>query len=292
MKNMRKLFALAAALVLVASTTFAADYGVYKFSSPASGALSAVSTDVGLYVRYVGTTAGKPTVEVDAATGDITFKIAGSVDTTVGCPTVGTGIIDVSDAACDTFSEVINKVIGQSSNWQLVPGAVLGSDSTNNTLGTQAATDTNIRTSGVALLKDTAVTFQVGVQLIPPGYTQSTFGSFWFQGQSNRVNSDPFANVLTALGSFRAVSTYGSGTSTLKVYAVKSTFSGVPGSMSYTEVVRTLWSETGGNTTVENQTDFVNFPLLALGERIIFRVENSAALTAPDIVAGGAIYHP
>jgi hypothetical protein len=288
MKNMRRFLTLAAAFLLAATNVRAADYGVYKFSSPVSGAISAVSTDVGLYVKYIGSTAGKPTVEVDAATGDITFKIAGSADTTVGCPTIGTGIVDVSDAACDTFSEVINKVIGQSSNWLLAPGAVLGSDTTINTLGTQAATDTNIRTSGVALLLDTAVSFDVAAQLIPPGYTQATFGSFWFQG--NRVNPDAFGGVLFALHQFRAASTYGSGTSTLAVYAVKSTFAGAPGSGSYKEVVRTVWTETGGATTVENQTDFGNSPLLALGERFIFRIENSAALTAPALVVSGAAY--
>ena len=72
-----------------------------------------------------------------------TDKIAGSVDTTVGCPTIGTGIIDVSNAACDTFGEIINKVMGQSSNWILAPGALLASESSNASLASLSATDTN-----------------------------------------------------------------------------------------------------------------------------------------------------
>lgn len=285
---MRRILTFAAALGLVASAALAADYGPYQFRTPASGALSAVSTDVGLYVKYIGTATTKPTVEVAAATGDITFKVAGVEDATVGCPTAGTGIVDVSDAACDTFYEVINKVMGQSSNWILAPGAVLGSDTSINTLGTQAATDASLRTSGVALLLDTAVEFNAAVQLIPPGYTAATFGSFWFAG--DHVNADPFGGTLSALTAFRTLSTYGGGTSAISIYAVKSTFSGPVGSVRYSEVARKIWGQASGASTVETVANGLN-PLLALGERIIVRIENSAALTVPAVVATGAIYH-
>src|SRR5512147_2393037 len=80
-----------------------------------SDAISAVSTDIGLYVKYVGASqTGTATVAVDAATGDIAFVVNGAADTTIGCPTA-TGTIDVSNAACDTMGEVLD-VINKTAN--------------------------------------------------------------------------------------------------------------------------------------------------------------------------------
>lgn len=293
---MRRFLTLAAALLALAAFTAPASaqisLGGLNIVGPATGASTALDDVPALYVKYVGSTAGKPTVEVDA-TGDITFKIAGSVDTTVGCPTIGTGIIDVSDAACDTFGEVINKVIGQSSNWILVPGALLASESTNGTLLLTSATDTGIRTDGVPLYFDnsnTAVNADlVSVVVGPPGGADA---SFWTQG--NKVNANPFADTYTFLSAFSEKKTSGGTIGQTIVYAVKSVFSGLLGSTArYTETVRTAWTETGGATATENQTDFTNFPLVAApGEHFILRVSSSTSITVQNVVAAGAFAKP
>lgn len=281
---MRRILTLAAALAVAVFTALPVQAQVpfsgYKVIAGAGAGVSVVSTDVALYVKYVGTTSGKPTVEV-AAGGDITLKIAGSVDATAGCPAAGTGIIDVSDAACDTVVEVINSINTTGSNWRVAPGAKLGSDSSNDTFATLAATDTNIRTTGAAIYNDSGVTFDVAVVVGPPNFS----GAFFFQGSG--LNANPFASTLSVLSAFRAVSTYGSGTSTINVYAVAGVFDS---SRRYTETVRTIWTEAGGATTAENQTDFTTFPLMGgEGEKIIVRLDNSAAMTSPALVAAGAM---
>lgn len=293
---MRRFLTLAAALLALAAFTAPASaqisLGGLNIVGPATGASTASDDVPALYVKYVGSTAGKPTVEVDA-TGDITFKIAGSVDATVGCPTVGTGIIDVSDAACDTFGEVINKVIGQSSNWILVPGALLASESTNGTLLLTSATDAGIRTDGVPLYFDnnnvTVAADLVSVVVGPPGGADA---SFWTSG--NKVNSNPFADTYTFLSAFSEKKTSGGTIGQTIVYAVKSVFSGLLGSTArYTETVRTAWTETGGATGTENQTDFTHFPLIAApGEHFILRVSSSTSITAQNVVAAGAFAKP
>ena len=296
---MRKFLTLAAiALALaVASTPASAQtyFGGLRFVGPASGAQTALDGTVGLYVKYVGSTAGKPTVEVDSSTTrDITFKIAGSVDTTVGCPTIGTGIVDVSNAACDTFGEVINKVMGQSSNWVLVPGGLLASESINATLAGLSATDTNIRTTGVPLYFDnnnTAVNADLASVVIGP--PTGAHAGFWTTGAS-KTPINPFADTYTFLSGFSEKKTSGGTIGNTIVYAVKSVFSGILGSTAtYTESVRTVWTETGGATATQLKEDFQNFPLIAApGEHLILRISSSTSITVVALVGTGAFAKP
>lgn len=294
---MRKFLTLAAiALALaVASTPASAQtfFGGLRLVGPASGSQTALDTTVALYVKYVGSTAGKPTVEVDA-TGDITFKIAGSVDTTVGCPTAGTGIIDVSNAACDTFGEVINKVIGQSSNWVLVPGGLLASESTDGTLLLTAATDAGIRTTGVALYFDnnnTAVNADLASVVIGP--PTGAHAGFWTTG-ANKTPINPFADTYTFLSGFSEKKTSGGTIGNTIVYAVKSVFAGILGSTAtYTESVRTVWTETGGATATQLKEDFSTFPLIAgPGEHLVLRISSSTSITVVAVVGTGAFAKP
>lgn len=295
---MRRFLTLAAAAIiaLAVATPSPAQValGGLKIVGPASGAQTALDGTVALYVKYVGSTAGKPTVEVDsAATRDITFKIAGSVDTTVGCPTIGTGIIDTSDAACDTFGEVINKVIGQSSNWVLVPGGLLASESSNATLKALSATDTNIRTDGVPLYFDNAnVITAADLASVVIGPPSGANASFWTQG--NKVNPNPFADTYTFLSGFTEKKTSGGTIGNTIVYAVKSVFSGLLGSTArYTETVRTVWTETGGATATQLKEDFTDFPLIAgPGEHLILRVSSSTSITVVAIAGSGAFAKP
>lgn len=284
--------ALAATAVPAPAQTF---FGGLRLVGPATGSVTADDTTVALYVKYVGSTAGKPTVEVDSATGDITFKIAGVADATVGCPTVGTGIIDTSNAACDTFGEIINKVIGQSANWVLVPGALLASESSNNTLKTLAATDTNIRTTGVPLYFDNQnVDVNADLVSVVVGPPQGADAKFWSNGQGTGVNANPFADTYTFLSNFSEKKTSGGTIGNTIVYAVKSVFSGVLGSTaSYAETVRTAWTQTGGATTVQALGTFTDFPLIAApGEHFILRISSSTSISAEQVVAAGAFAKP
>lgn len=290
---MRRFLTLAAALGVIAALSapaIAQPYlGGLKLVGPATGAASVDDTTVALYVKYVGSTAGKPTVEVDAATTrDITFKIAGAVDTTVGCPTIGTGIVDVSNAACNTFGEIINKVMGQSSNWILVPGALLATESADQTLKALTATDTNIRTTGAPLYFDNQnVNVSADLVSVVVGPPSGANAAFYTSG--NKPNANPFGS-FTFLSFFSEKKTSTGTIGATIVYAVKSVFAGLLGSTAtYTETSRVAWQETGGATATENQTDFTNFPLIAEpGEHFVFRVSSSTSITAQAVVATGA----
>lgn len=282
---MRKLIALVAAALLAVTPAFAElPFTGYTSVGPATGASTALDDTIALYVKYVGSTAGKPTVEVNAA-GDILFTIAGSADTTVGCPTA-TGTIDVSNAACNTFLEVINSINASGSNWRAAPGAMLGSESTDNTLKVLSATDTDVRIGKPLYFDNSNVDVNadlVSVVLGPPSLQVN--GAFWFQG--NNLNSNPFGDLVSFFSAFSEKKTSGGTIGQTIIYGIKSVFAD-NASRTYSETVRTAWTETGGATATENQTDFSNFPLVsAPGERFVLRVSSSTSITVTNVVGAG-----
>ena len=134
-------------------------------------AYSAVSTDWGLIVKYVGTEASG-LVLVDAS-GDITFThgVLGSeaVDSTINSglwsgTTTSPGIIDVSDSSSMTFGEVVD-LINKSPNWVAVLGGVTRTDLANDTLlvmsGSPTAQQAKID-GGIKLYKDSPVGLDFG----------------------------------------------------------------------------------------------------------------------------------
>lgn len=116
---------------------------------------------VGLTLRYIGTEASA-TIEVNSS-GDLLFKhgaAGGEVaDTTVGIPTLN-GTIDVSDAAANTFGEVVDN-INNSPNWRAELVDTLRSDSSNDTLVTLAAHTFSPKNEIVSLFMDTSVSLNL-----------------------------------------------------------------------------------------------------------------------------------
>lgn len=261
-----------------------------------SDAISAVSTDIGIYIKYVGATqTGTATVAVDAATGDLAFVVNGGADTTIGCPTA-TGTIDTSDAACDTMGEVLD-VINKTTNWRAVLGGMIRSDSSNNTLITRSAAVAS-GPEGLALLKDTAVALNITLDLTP-NFTPSTQGrsmGFFFgespAGSSAKLIPNAFDGLRTLVTNIRENITSGGTIGQFVVYGVKQTHTAL-GSTSYVnkETVRTIWSETGAATTVQLiPGPFNAFPLYgAYGERVLVRISAGTNLTVPLVNAAGVL---
>jgi hypothetical protein len=283
--QMRRILTFAAALGLIAALTTSPAaaqtfFGGLRLVGPISGASSAADTDIGLYVKYVGTAAGKPTIEVTAA-GDLVFVIAGAADTTVGCPT-DTGTIDVSDAACNTWGEVINQVNASGSNWRVAPGAILYAGDADGSLLVLAATDVDVRV-GKPLYIDSSVDDDIQISVGPPGLAIN--GSFWFQG--NGLNANPFASFVSLLSAFKEQLTNAGTLSAVTIYGVTPKFgpSGAAG-VSYSETSRVVWTEAAAATTAENITDFNQFPLVSQpGERFIMVITASGADTSVQAVA-------
>lgn len=286
--TLRSVVAVAVAALFAVTPVFAElPFTGYRAIGPIAGTSSTASTDnvVG-YVKYVGSTAGKPTVEV-SSTGVITLKIAGSVDTTVGCPTHVTGIIDVTDSSCDTFTEVAN-AINQSANWRFALVDALGSDSSNDSLATLAATDTNIRTTGVPLYYDTNYAGSsptVTVMVRPP----TGNGGYFFEG--NELNRNPFASFISFLSGVSEKKTSTGTIAATVIYGVTRSYEGVSRTLSST--VRTVWSQTGGATATQATLDFSNFPLVSNpGEVFIVRIGSSTTISAQNLNAVGVIAQP
>src|SRR2546428_831133 len=144
--NMRRLLKFVTALALITLLTSPAvalppAQGVITQDSVAgfSGAVNGTGSATCLLVKYVGTSAGKPTVEA-AAGGDLTFKIGGVADATTGRDSAGvspnSGIWDLSTphASVDTMGELVSLINTVGTNWRAVLVSCLASDLTDNTI--------------------------------------------------------------------------------------------------------------------------------------------------------------
>lgn len=287
----RFLIALTAALALVTSPAVAQSVFVIPDGQGVSDAISAVSTDIGIYVKFIGNCqpVTTSTVAVDAGTGDLAFVACGAADATINPVAAGplgicgntAGTIDVSDADCNTFGEVIDLING-SANWLAYPGAVLRSDSSDNRLNTLAATAAQ-GPAGLGLLKDTSVA--LNVTLTPRPFV----GSIIWGTQGNVLNPNPFRNIQTYIYRMRENITSAGVIGDFILYGVKQDFlpkqvaadNTIP-AVSYQETVRTVWAQAGAATTVELALDFANNPLVVnAGERPLVRQSATVGLTVP-----------
>lgn len=276
-----------------ASAQLVSPFGPPPGSKGVTSFISAVSTDVGLYVKYVGAAqTGTATVAVDAGTGDIAFVVNGGADTSIGCPTAN-GTIDVSDGSCNTFAEVV-AVINKTANWRAVYGGVIGTDSSTDTLITRSATAAS-GPDGVALLKDTAVALNVTADLTPNFYSGGRSMKFFLAPGGASLNAKLEANPYAGYRTWVPYATETiTSSGTVGAFAILgvTTVHANQGSTAYTltETVRTIVSQTGAATTVNKTYDFTNFPLIAnVGERILIRQSSGTDLTVPAVGGFGVL---
>lgn len=293
----RKMQVLAASLLALATAAaYAQDLGALLAGllahKDASGGYGAVSTDVGLIVKYVGTSQSG-LVAVDAATGDLTFTsgVLGAevADTSFECPIAGGlgGVIDVSDPACDSFGEVINTINGNctgcnSSNWRAVVVDALFADTSVNTLITLSATAAG-RPAGLALLKDTTValnfTKQFGLRNDARDYISQ---------QTDALLPNPFFNTTVSLYNYATTVTT-TGASTVSVVCATSSYRA---GASSAETSRTAWSQAGGATTVEKTGSFAYGLACLPDERMLLRNTCTTTLTAATLYGAAKVAQP
>lgn len=293
MRNfLRSAVALAVAAFLAVGPVFAElPFTGYKARGPIAGTSTTADDNVALYVQYVGTATTKPTIQVDAATGDIQFEVAGSVDTSVACPEADDdGVIDVSDTACNTMIEVVNAINQGGSNWRAVLVSALGTDASTDAFASLSETDVNVRI-GAPIYYDTnfdgsAPTVTV---LVKPVEGPPSDGSFFFNGPGGGLNLNPFRGGVSFLSAVSEKKTSGGTIAATVVYAVFREYRGSP-STGYDlyEVIRTVWSQTGGATATQATLDFSNFPLVsAPGEAFIARIGSSTTISVQNLNAVG-----
>lgn len=295
----RKFAAIVAVLtVMLATVPVFAQTPVVFFQNVDAVSGAAVSTGDAacIRVKYRGTTTGKPTVEA-AASGDLTFKIAGSADTTTGC-SAGTcpasGIFDLStpNANIDTMGELVNLINTTGSNWVAVLDSCLASDLTDNAIITLSAVEAG-NPGGASFFRDVTTvsatsTFSGQVSLLPAGTDIRFFlsgGPIGNTTGSTKVNPNPFANQQIFVQNIREKIT---STGTIALFEVLGVTRSYDSSGKVSETVRSLWSETGAATTVEKAKDFNSGPIVgAKGEMIIVRQRTATDLTAVNVNGNG-----
>lgn len=280
-----------------AQTVFLEKAGIFH-------AIGAVSTDVGILIKYVGSSPAGGTVAV-AAGGDITLATgavgASSADLTTECPVSGAlgGVIDVSDAACNTLGEVVD-AINASANWRAVIVDGLATDSSDNTLITLS--EANAATpKGIGLLKDTTVALNVSLALIP--YEMRTdIRQYLDNAQPPSFIPNPYAASQFAL--YRANGTFtGTGADNFDYYSLKERYAKCGPAAASTaasiicsqdsEVVTAQYTEPGGGTTVNKSYDFTHqgFPARP-GEKALVRLRAATTFTAATFSVGGYGFQP
>lgn len=301
MRNLLKIVAALVAALTIAGAAPAVAQPVFAYTGvqAVSDSASSNTTDqTCLLIKYRGTTAGKPTVEV-AAGGDMTLKIAGSADATTGC-SAGTcpasGVFDLSTphASIDTMGELVTLINTTGSNWVAVLVGCLASDLTDNTITTISATEAGTL-KGVALTRDGAVAsatsiFSAQVALLPPAAKNNI--EFFLSGSpvggprgSTKVNPNPFAKTVTFVQNVRETITSTGTIALLEVLGVSRSYDS---SGKVTETVRSIWGETGAATTAQKVKDFNSGPLVgAPGELIVVRQRTATDLTAAQIAGNG-----
>jgi hypothetical protein len=287
----RFLIALTAALALVTSPAVAQNtVFVLPDGQGVSDAISAVNTDVGIYVKFIGNCQPVTTSTVAvAAGGALAFVACGAADATINPVAAGplgicgntAGTIDPNDADCNTVGELIDLING-SPNWIAYPGGMLRSDSSDNTLNTLVATSAQ-GPRGIGLLKDTSVALNVTLTPRPD------VGSIGWGLQGNILNPNPFRNIVTYIHRMRENITSAGVIGNFSLLAVKQDFlpkqtavaNTVP-AVSYQETVRTAWAQTGAATTVELVLSFGDNPVVInAGERPLARISATVGLTVP-----------
>lgn len=271
---MKKIIALAFALAAVVAVVAVAQ------SSPTPVAASiADDTGIAMLVRYVGSNTSAD-VAVDAGTGDLTFRVGGVAVSTFECPVSGGlgGVIDVSNAACNTMGEVVDTINGNCTgctapgDFRAVLIDSLRSDSSVDALVTISATELT-RTDGLQLNIDTSTAFLDSRALVP---NRTNIAGYLGGPPSYKLLENPYGGLGQAFLRYYSITeTYGSGTSLISFVSVK------PSNKSAgAETVTTLYGPVAGPATTETKNiDFIANPLPArLHEKLVVRTVNSAAM--------------
>lgn len=310
---MRKitLFVLTLALALgnFTSAPVQAQVGNVQVGYDVGAYVSGVTTSgsVPVLIRYIGNSPQGGTVTVSSI-GDITLKtgaVGGSTaDLTTECPVSGAlgGIIDVSDAACNTLGEVVD-AINASPNWRAVIQDGLRSDSADDDLYDLSETAA-AAPEGLPLYQDGAALDRQTIALVPVRndirwYLNEGAVSTAGVQPNNRagVSKNPFNDSATGfLWTYAVVTGTGAQTAGFNVYSVlgnynRPTLAAASTAASIlstsTETVTTLLTDAPGANNTAKTWDFSRYGIgFRRGEKLLVRISD-AALTDSKFNAVG-----
>lgn len=215
--------------------------------------ITAISTDLAMGVKFdaEGSTG---TIAV-AAGGDITFLKDGAAVTGFECPVAAPlgGVIDVSDADCNTFAEVVDIINNDTDGeWKAVLLGALRTDSSDNTLITLVAADAN---TGIELLFDGTITDEVNML-----FSTKVAATDYITG--GLLQQDPYGGTRILIDRMEWKTTHdGGGANSATISCVERNYIGITA----TETVSNATVFTGGATTVATLLDHADWGFGFLG---------------------------
>ena len=292
---MRKLFAVLALLALAVTPAFAADLGE-EGAVQINTSTTTVDTSPFVLIYYVGsdTTAA---VTVEVADNTWTLLQGGAADTTIECPLSGAygGLLDVTNAACDTLGELMNIVNNTSgSEWRIVPiNGQLADDPDEDALALGA---TEARGDGAVVYYDDSVKLDHRITFIP-GELDDEFmkPEFYDPNRDGRGFINPFKGATQVL-KYATYAITSSGTMTdLTVTCVVPSFGPTAVDDSggtFTETSQVIYLEADATTGVVgliNEFNYHNGGLRCPDGRIQIHLPTDTDLTVPLANAVGFI---
>lgn len=300
MRNFFKRVAILAAVASLAmlpalATSQAANlFGVQvtPFSAvPVGGIRVAADTGPALVIKYNGTTTD-PSIAVEAD-GNLTFLVGDAAYTGFECPVSGAlgGVIDVSDAACDTLGEVvdiINADQSDNSGFYAIIAAGLRADSSNDSfLADVDDTDVSTPTGEVvywdsSTLDDDEIVF-VSQWLTQAQYALDAIGTA-LDPERQRLPVNPWAGSDTVLLDAGENITNAGTVGDFDALCVVETYKHTGGS----EVATVMYREAGAATTVLGSiNEFLNAGGLRCRDgKVVVRIYASGADTSALFLRG------
>lgn len=290
---MRKLFNI---LTLTAVLAFAAlpsavQAQSQRFREPIDAVFSsnvADDTAVTMVLFYIGTGVNGKVV---TASGTITLTsgAAGSeaADTTIECPLAApyAGILDVSNAACDTVGELVDLVNSTAgSKWRAFPVGALRADvltTTNLVAATYASANLP---NGAQLAVDTSVALHTSIVF---GTVQAKVSDFFTA--DGKALSNPYRGQWVMFTTLDEVATY-TGAGLVEIYDVEVVFSA---NGKYTETATKVLSRTtpGATTAWGNLTPNNGFGIwFKKDHKVLIRLKAVTTFTTAQVLASGYLY--
>jgi hypothetical protein len=260
--------------------------GEFRAANPHLGA---DDKSIAFLVKYVGTEESG-TVEIDT-NGDVLTKdgdygseaAAGNALETGG--TAGT--IDVSDVNANELGDVID-ALNANANWIAV--------AIDSTLGelTEAKGGSGLAfldsgptqakvAKGIPVYWDTTAAWRDAVLVAPDAFRTDI--RVYQDSETSVDPSFPFKGTSTKIADFDALSTYGSGTSTIKIYQEDPSVT----SDRSLKATKEVYSLAGGATTVVVNKEFRTPLESERGTRLIVAIENSAAQSVVGLHVSGQL---
>lgn len=258
---------------LVLAPTFVSAQGSNLFglqvqplkAEPLSALIIAADTDVALYIKYVGSGDVLPKVAVETD-GNLTFTIDGSAYDGFECPVDGAygGVIDVSDAACDTLGEVVDAINSDDNRkFTAYVGAGLRSWSSNDSFLADAADNEVASPNGEVVFWDSSTLDDTTIFL--SAFSQATAGRDFFGSRQSpsQLQKNPNAGNDTVLLYAQETITNAGTIGNFQAYCVVENYnrgaSATAGAGSGSETVQTMYTEVGAATTAKGEiSEFLN----------------------------------